>query len=141
MRAAKVEISAEEYKLFKALLKKHPELSGDVEAGEAPARKVMEVLNKAMKNPMSGATVDDFFDSGRGAQFYWDGQNKFVFEIVYDDVTPAAWGCTVTTAMLDAMDMNAYDDLNVFLDEMGVAAVDDVSDLVTTMQSTRRPGY
>ena len=101
----------------------------------------MEVLNQAMKNPMSGAPVDDFFDSGRGPQFYWDGQNKFVFEIVYDDVTPGAWGCTVTTSMLDAMDMNAYDDLNVFLDEMGVAAVDDVSDLVTTMQSTRRPGY
>lgn len=118
--AKKVEISAEEYKLFKALLAKHPELASDVKASEAPARKAMSVLNAAMKNAVKNATVDNFFDSDMGAQYYWDGEDKFVFEIMYDDVQGGAWGCRVTPALAKKAGFGSLEEFEEFLRSQGV---------------------
>lgn len=123
--AKKVEISAEEYKLFKALLAKHPELAGDVEASEAPARKAMEVLNAAMKNPLKKATVDNFFDPDRGAMFYWDGRGMLVFEILYDDVTGHSWGCRVTPAMAEKAGFGSLKEFKEFLVSRDVRELDE----------------
>lgn len=123
--AKKVEISAEEYKLFKALLAKHPELAGDVEASEAPARKAMDALNAAMKNPLKKATVDNFFDPDRGAMYYWDGGNKFVFEILYDDVTGHSWGCRVTPELATKAGFGSLAEFKDFLDSRDVRELDE----------------
>jgi len=122
--AAKVEISAEEYKLFKKLLAKHPELAGEVaaddEAASAVDEKVMNVLSKAMKiRGKKFESPDLFFNPDMAAYAYGKTETggQVVFEYTYADVEDATWGCVVSPAMIKEMGMPSMKAFVDFLDK------------------------
>jgi len=120
-------ITAKEYRLFKALLRKHPELSNEMNEDEVDALKVAEVLNWAMGEPYADVTDADDFFSGENTIQYWmadEGPNvgQLVVELQSSD-GGASGGCIPTATNLKQMGMKSHKELEAFLDDVGAKAV------------------
>jgi hypothetical protein len=126
---SEVTITAKEYRLFKALLRRHPELAGEVNEDEVDVLKVAEALNWAMGEPFDEVTdADEFFGPENEIQYWMTDAGRLVVELRSEDGR-ASGACIPSAANLKAMGMKSHSELAAFLGEQGAKQAKDPKEL------------